>query len=372
MLGREVDGGGVGAVGAFAEGEGLVGGTDFHGRFLAQEILDLLVVLGRLDGAGGVDDASAGSEAGEGVLEDAVLDAGEFFDLLGGESPSGIDAAAEDAGVGAGDVEEDGVELTLPFIGGGLRPVEGGGGADLDAEFGEVVAEAGESFLVLVGAEEVAIVVHRGGDEGGLATGSGAGVEDRFAGSGSEELHGVGGGGVLDVGVSAIEKILRNGAFDFEEAGIVFERGAGGIAFDGTQGIESQEGRGGIAVPGHEGVGGIHAELLAPAFVEPVGVGEADGGIEIAKVLGKSFAGCDGAAEDGIDESADGGPGAVHRFVDGGVIGDAEDEKLADADAKDIAGFVIEFSFAEEIDPMVEETAVAEDAEEDRIEQSPV
>ena len=349
-----------------------MGGAEFEGVLFAEEILDLLLVFGGFEGTGGVNDATSVGEAGEGVLEDAVLGLGEFVDLLGGESPTGIDAASEDTGVGAGDVEKDGVEPSLPFGGGGLGPVEGGGGADADAEVGEVLAEAGEAFLVAVGTEEVSVVLHGRGDEGGLATGGGTGVEDCFAGAGGEEGDGVGGGGVLDVNVAAGEEGLRDAAFDFVEAGVVPDGRAGDFEVSGLEGIDAEEGGGGLVIPGHEGVGGVHAEFLAPAFVEPIGMGMAEGGGEFLEVLGEAFAGRDGAAQDGIDEAADGSPGAFHRFIDRGVIGDAEDEQLADADAEDVAGFVIEFAFAEEADPVIEQAAVSEDGEEDGIEEGAV
>ena len=56
------------------------------------------------DGAGGIDDATAGFEAGEGVGEDGGLDFGELIDVGGLESPADIDPAANHAGVGAGDI----------------------------------------------------------------------------------------------------------------------------------------------------------------------------------------------------------------------------------------------------------------------------
>ena len=84
------------------------------------------------------------------------------------------------------------------------------------------------------------------------------------------------------------------------------------------------------------------------------------------------LAGGDRLAEDGVDEGADGGFARFDGFVDGGVVGDVEDEDLAEADAEDVAGFGIKFALPEFPYPMVEEAAVAEDAEEDGLQQPAV
>jgi hypothetical protein len=101
-------------------------------------------------------------------------------------------------------------------------------------------------------------------------------------------------------------------------------------------------------------------------------VGVDDGGREVVEFFHEAFAGGDGATQDGVDEGADGGFSGLDGFVDGGVVGDVEDEDLAEADAEDIAGFGVEFAFAEFGYPMVEEAAVAEDAEEDGLEEGAI
>ena len=59
-------------------------------------------------------------------------------------------------------------------------------------------------------------------------------------------------------------------------------------------------------------------------------------------------------------------------FVNGGVICDADDEKLANPDAENITGFVIEPALAQLADPMVEETPMTDHGEHDAIEKGPV
>ena len=84
------------------------------------------------------------------------------------------------------------------------------------------------------------------------------------------------------------------------------------------------------------------------------------------------FAGCDGLAEDGIDQRSDRGFARLDGFVDGGVIGDVENEDLAETDAEDIAGLGIEFSLPEFCYLVIEYAAVAEDTEQDCLKQSAI
>lgn len=56
-------------------------------------------VLCGFDGAGRVNDAPAGLEAGEGVAENFFLDLDEMIDFSGLQSPTDINAAANHAGV---------------------------------------------------------------------------------------------------------------------------------------------------------------------------------------------------------------------------------------------------------------------------------
>ena len=67
---------------------------------------------------------SAGFEAGQGIADDCLLEIDQLVDVVGLEAPAGVDPAPQDAGVRAGDVEEDGVELAVPFVRGGFGPVE--------------------------------------------------------------------------------------------------------------------------------------------------------------------------------------------------------------------------------------------------------
>lgn len=133
----------------------------------------------------------------------------------------------------------------FPFLGRVFGPVEGGGGGDGDAEVDEVFLEAGEAFFVGVGAEEAALILHAGGEEGGFATGGGTGIEDGFSGFGSESFYGVSGSRVLNVDEALVDPFFGDGSIDDEEVGCVLVRGEEGMGAEfGGLGFEAVEAEG--------------------------------------------------------------------------------------------------------------------------------
>lgn len=106
------------------------------------------------DGAGGIDDAATGFEAGEGVGENGGLDFGELIDVGGLKSPADIDATADHAGVGTRDIEENGIEGLVEFFRCGFAPIMDGNFIGGDAEPCEVITKAGYAFFVRVRASE--------------------------------------------------------------------------------------------------------------------------------------------------------------------------------------------------------------------------
>ncbi len=70
-------------------------------------------------------------------------------------------------------------------------------------------------------------------------------------------------------------------------------------------------------------------------------MGVADGRGEVLDLRREGLPGCDGTAQDRVDQTPHRTAGAGHRFVDGGVVRDAEDEELADSHPQDIAGLVV-------------------------------
>lgn len=97
-----------------------------------------------------------------------------------------------------------------------------------------------------------------------------------------------------------------------------------------------------------------------------------DGRWEIRHLIEQTLARCDGAAQHGIDEPSHAGFSGLDRFIDRCMVGNAEDENLAETHAQDIARFGVGLAIAEFADPMVEQAAVAQHAEEDRLQEPAV
>ena len=101
-------------------------------------------------------------------------------------------------------------------------------------------------------------------------------------------------------------------------------------------------------------------------------MGVEDWGRKVVELFEQTFAVGDRFAQDRIDERADAGFSGFHSFVHSGVVGDVEDEDLAQADAEDVASIGVEFSLAEFTNPMIEDAAMTENTEEDGLEQSAI
>lgn len=230
------------------------------------------------------------------------MDLGEVFDVLWLEAPADVDAAADDACVGAGDVEEDGIEGFVEAFGGGFAPVVHGGLICLYVEAGEVLFEAWDALFIRVGAGETFAGAEGGGDEESFSAGSSAGIEDFLAGLWVEEVDAVAGGGVLDVEGALCEEFVR----DFAVEAVIFLRVGESLTRDflGCFGerVESEKSFGGLVVPLHDGDGGFFAEGFAPALVEPIRMGVEGGGVHFLEVFQETLACSDGLAEDGVDE----------------------------------------------------------------------
>lgn len=169
---------------------------------------------------------------------------------------------------------------------------------------------------------------------------------------------------VLDVDCALGEEFV--GDFTFEAVVIVGvgDFFAGEFLGRFCERVEAEIGFSGLVVPLHDRDGGFFTEGLFPALEEPIRMGVEGGGVHVLKILHEFFTSGNGLAEDGVDEGADGRFACLDSFVDGGVVGDFEDEELAEADAEDVACFCIEFAFAEISYPAIEEAAVTENTEE--------
>ena len=101
--------------------------------------IDDVLVLFRLERAGGVDDAAAGGEAAGGSAEDGALAGGVAGEVFWAEAMADFGIAGECAGAAAGNVAEDEIEV----CGFGCGCVWGVGDCGADVGGVGVVAEAG-------------------------------------------------------------------------------------------------------------------------------------------------------------------------------------------------------------------------------------
>ena len=76
----------------------------------AQECPDLHAVFFRLQAARAVDEAAPRTQQGGGAFEDAFLQLLQIFQLTGCKAPLGIRPAPKNTRVGAGDIQQDGVD----------------------------------------------------------------------------------------------------------------------------------------------------------------------------------------------------------------------------------------------------------------------
>ena len=202
-------------------------------RMGVEEFLYLQVVLLRFDGACAVDEAAVRFDGQRGLMEDFRLDDGEFRKLLEVERPFGVRFAAENACVGAWDVQKDGVQR------GGRLELRGVHLRD---------GYAGEAFQIFLKPRKLrfrnvirvenARVFQRFRQQDGLAAGRGAEVGDDFAWPGGEKRRRKQCRRILDIKFRIGAKDFRDGYMglpvQFVEFGVwrPFGRFDGQDAFD--------------------------------------------------------------------------------------------------------------------------------------------
>jgi hypothetical protein len=92
------------------EGEEFAFEVEAEVRVGGEEFLDNGLVFFGFEAAGAVENGASGFEAGGGLGEEVELGRGEAGDFGFFNAPAEIDAAAEDAGVGTGGVDEDAIK----------------------------------------------------------------------------------------------------------------------------------------------------------------------------------------------------------------------------------------------------------------------
>ena len=98
------------AVRVVGKGEQLALALELEGGVLVQELCDGVLVFLGFEAAGAIDQAPPGAQEGGGLAEQLQLGGAEVYEIPGSKPPAQIDPAAHDAGIRAGDIEEDAVK----------------------------------------------------------------------------------------------------------------------------------------------------------------------------------------------------------------------------------------------------------------------
>lgn len=248
----------------------------------AKEVLDEVLVLGAVDGAGGVDDAPAGADEGCGALEQLALKRHEALEDVRLQEEATVGPAAQGAEFRARGIDEDAVHEEA--LGGSAEHVDEG-----EPGAGGAQGEAVEALGVGVIGEEAALVPHGGAEQERLPAGAGTEVEHGFTGAGldeeAEELTALvldfeqallEGGQAVEVGARPVD-VEGEGA-PSAGAGInaLSGQAQGELLAGGAQGVGAQaDGARDIEV-GAE-VLGLGAPLAGEVVGEPIWEGGAEG-----------------------------------------------------------------------------------------------
>ena len=210
------------AIGLIAEGQGCDMSGHFKLGMIFEKRLNLFHVFIGLNRASRINDAAAGLEARDGVFEDISLGENDLFNVVWLEAPADIDATTDDAGVGAGDIEQDGIECAMPCGGSGLGPIVNADLCLAGVESCEILFESWQAFFVGVRAHEIFGGAHRGGDEKCFSARRGAGVEDVLSRLWREQLDRMTRGRILNVDGSALNEIVWKRTLDAIKSQSVF------------------------------------------------------------------------------------------------------------------------------------------------------
>lgn len=267
------DASGESTIGAVAERERAVAGADTERRVIGDGGGDELMIFFRLDRARRVNNAATGFQARDGIFEDAALGVGDGIDVGGLESPADVDAAADDAGIGAGNIQENGIEGGMPMAGCWFEPIVAGGFSTAGMKPDEVFAQAWQAFFIGVGADERLRSAEGCGDEERLSAGSGAGIEHTLARLGCKQLNGVACGEILDVNRAGDQQLDWQVAFEFVKPGCTIDWLAGkGSCRGGRERIDAEIRFCRLVVPLHQRERFGFAKLAAPFVIQPIWV----------------------------------------------------------------------------------------------------
>ena len=176
-----------------------------------EERRDLVLVLGRQHGTGGIDEAAARLHQARRGVEDLGLLGHQLGQVLGLQGPAAVGIAPPRAGAGTGRIDQHAVEglgLALqPFA---VVDIEGTALDIVGAGAAQALGRAVEARFVDVHGHDAALVVHARGHGQGLAAGAGAIIGDLHAGlridQGGHELRAL----VLDFDQTVLEGLARH------------------------------------------------------------------------------------------------------------------------------------------------------------------
>ena len=179
---RTIKDGHIGAVDTIAKREEFALGLETEFGTAAQEGTGNLLILLGFEAASAVDEAASRFQSGCHAVQHIALLRLQARDRLRPDAPTEIDASPHDAGVGAGGIDQDAIEI------GGQRI---GCQASLDAcdpQSPAVVVQEPEPSGGGVLGYDPALICHALRDVHGLASGRGAGVQNDIAGLGIEGM----------------------------------------------------------------------------------------------------------------------------------------------------------------------------------------
>ena len=212
------------------------------------------------------------------------MDGADSLEGGGFESPFEIGLAFEGAKAGARGVDDEGVGDVFEIGGSGFRDGFRGNGGGTGAFSAGL--EGGEFFFVHVHGENAGFVSREGGKVEGFSPGTGAGVNDAFAGLGIEQgCYGLG-GWVLDLDATVeAERFWEDFSWRkgegvgmvWEGSGLDIVLGKPGLRFfdGGEEGVYAEEDGRFFVECGELGFPEI-AEFRVAELIEPIGDGLTD------------------------------------------------------------------------------------------------
>lgn len=235
-----------------------------------KEGADEQTILLVINGAGRIHEASARFDGLGCIFQNGSLQCGQPPYFFRRNAPAHIHPALNNACVGAGDIQQNGVKVFLPFGGAGLGPVGLNDFQVAGAIFEEIFTQCGEAVLLHIRSGEPRLASGDGNNGRRFATRSGACIQNVFIRLGGQKVNGVAGRGVCYVEGSVFDIFQREGAFHGKPARRSVQRVKGiSVAAHGNQGIGTDIKQGCGVIPFKQSKSSVFAELQGPSVHQP-------------------------------------------------------------------------------------------------------